>query len=277
VIALALLAVPAPAEITSYSADITLLGDARANYKIELRLADTERLIFAIRGSPTNVKISAPCQIDRALLQTNIFCDMPPDKLTISYTSAERIARRGDYLLFTESLPIPLPARELHVLVRLPVLAAIKEPVQDAISPPATQIGSDGRHVLISWRAQDIEGAFDIQVAFEQAELLAALPALLAVIAAAAVAVFLYFRFQLRRERAELLMPALKPDEQAVYRGLLKHGDGVHQKVLVKESGWSKAKVSKVLKSLAERGLVRLEKIGRTNKVYFGLESKKKP
>lgn len=56
----------------------------------------------------------------------------------------------------------------------------------------------------------------------------------------------------------------------------MKHGNGVNQKIIVNDSGYSKAKVSKVLKSLSERGIIRLDRIGRKNKVYIEKNFEKK-
>ncbi len=50
---------------------------------------------------------------------------------------------------------------------------------------------------------------------------------------------------------------------------MMKHGNGVNQKAVVRDSGYSKAKVSKVLNSLQERGLIKLERLGRSNKIHF--------
>ena len=61
-----------------------------------------------------------------------------------------------------------------------------------------------------------------------------------------------------------------------IYDTIIKHGNGVNQKIIVNDSGYSKAKVSKVLSSLKERGLVRLERIGRKNKVYIERNIEKK-
>jgi uncharacterized membrane protein len=68
----------------------------------------------------------------------------------------------------------------------------------------------------------------------------------------------------------------LKKDEKIIYDAIIKHGNGVNQKIIVKDSGYSKAKVSKVLNSLKERGLIRLERIGRKNKVYIERNIEKK-
>ena len=61
----------------------------------------------------------------------------------------------------------------------------------------------------------------------------------------------------------------LKEDEKKIFESVVKHDPGVNQKIVVKESGYSKAKVSKVLKNLQERGLLKLERIGRSNKVHY--------
>lgn len=77
-----------------------------------------------------------------------------------------------------------------------------------------------------------------------------------------------------RRLSPQLLMPVLKSDEKLVMESVLKHGGTAHQKVIVRESGYSKAKVSKVLKSLADRGVVKLERVGRSNMVHLSRQIK---
>jgi uncharacterized membrane protein len=78
-----------------------------------------------------------------------------------------------------------------------------------------------------------------------------------------------------RRLSPEMMMPMMKSDEKLVMESLLKHGGNVHQKILVRDSDYSKAKVSKVLKSLADRGVVRLERVGRSNMVHLSKQFNK--
>ena len=44
------------------------------------------------------------------------------------------------------------------------------------------------------------------------------------------------------------------------------------QKVLVRETDFSKAKVSRLVKSLSERGVLEVEPMGRTNKIKLKIE-----
>ena len=86
----------------------------------------------------------------------------------------------------------------------------------------------------------------------------------------------LFYQFYYKDKGIKLIFPVLKKDEKLIFNSIMKHGNGVNQKVIVRDSGYSKAKVSKVLKSLSERGLVRLERIGRSNKVYMQKNIEKK-
>ena len=91
------------------------------------------------------------------------------------------------------------------------------------------------------------------------------------------MACFFYFRFYKKQSLTpNIVLPVLKQDEKKVVEGLVRHGSGVNQKLIVSESGYSKAKVSKVIKSLAERGIVRFERQGRSNRIYWSEEFKKK-
>ena len=86
----------------------------------------------------------------------------------------------------------------------------------------------------------------------------------------------LFYQFYYKNKSVKLILPVLKSDEKIIFNTIMKHGSGVNQKVIVRDSGYSKAKVSKVLKSLSERGLIKLERIGRSNKVHIEKNFEKK-
>jgi hypothetical protein len=94
----------------------------------------------------------------------------------------------------------------------------------------------------------------------------------IAVLAVLAVGGFVYRR----KLSPAMVLPVLRPDEKIVMEKLLAHKGQAHQKILVRESLYSKAKVSKVLKSLHERGVVRLERVGRSNQVFLNSNFDKK-
>lgn len=269
-----LLSVPAAAQLNGYDVSIEVQSDGSADYLTTLMLTrPVGTFIFAIPGSPEKVNVSSPaCHIDKALVQTNIICEFAgrSENLTISYTSAERRGHRDNYLVFADSFRIPTPAAQLSVRVKLPPGAMLKEPITDAMEPQGAEISTDGRQLLLSWSAVDVAQQFDVSIAYEQPglSLLVTLAVFIAAVVIAGVVAWKFY-FAKGKEAIKIILPVLKSDEKEVLKGLLKHGSGVNQKIIVKESGYSKAKVSKVLKSLAERGLVKLERTGRTNRIFW--------
>ena len=62
----------------------------------------------------------------------------------------------------------------------------------------------------------------------------------------------------------KIVMEVLDEYEKKVYE-IVKGADKIRQNEIVEKTGFSKARVSRVLKSLAEKKLVKVEKRGRTN------------
>lgn len=274
-------AIPVAADIDTYSVNAVISDSTVAyNTKFDFVKPVTD-MIFSIPGTPEDVSIyPQTCRIDKALLQTNILCNLPLSHFEVNYSSDERINRKSIWggLVWSDNFKIPEPAAKMIVNVQLPAGAALKEPIADAIQPASANISSDGRHILISWSDTNVEKQWSGSIAYERIEIAALLPTLLAIIAVVVAVGVIAYRFYFgigSKEGMKIILPILRKDEKVILDALMKHGSGVNQKIIVKESGYSKAKVSKVLKSLAERGLVKLERTGRSNRIFWGKKIKK--
>lgn len=64
-----------------------------------------------------------------------------------------------------------------------------------------------------------------------------------------------------------MVMKTLKPDERTVVNVLKVHGGTYLQKFIKQETGMSRLKTHRVVFTLSERGIVRVEKKGNTNEV----------
>ena len=101
-----------------------------------------------------------------------------------------------------------------------------------------------------------------------------------AVFLSAIVGVFISYRLLGRSERAQdiaranahVLLQLLKEDERKVVEKLLEHGGQVRQYELVRMTDLGKVKVHRILKSLEDRGVVTIEKIGKVNNVRLRSE-----
>ncbi len=69
------------------------------------------------------------------------------------------------------------------------------------------------------------------------------------------------------KENTSMVLKTLKPDERSIVSVLDAH-DGVYlQKYISKEAGLSRLRTHRVVATLAERGIVQVEKYGNTNQV----------
>jgi uncharacterized membrane protein len=69
------------------------------------------------------------------------------------------------------------------------------------------------------------------------------------------------------KEASAMVLRTLKPDERKVVGVLKIHGGTYIQKFITQEAGLSRLKTHRVVASLAERGIVRVEKQGNSNQV----------
>jgi uncharacterized membrane protein len=73
-------------------------------------------------------------------------------------------------------------------------------------------------------------------------------------------------------DRVKLIMPVLKQDEKTIIDILTKYNGETFQRTLVRESDFSKARVSRLVASLKERGVLDIEPLGRTNKIKLKMK-----
>ena len=210
------------------------------------------------------------CDVEETLYGANLVCDVSGSTVDtrsfeIAFKNKGIISQDGSIRLIEQEFTVPYNSENLVAKIVLPEGMVIQE--DQTYLPAYGTTSSDGRKLEIIWRKENASAEEYIALKVPYEPLPLALPIELIIIVIFLIAVVLYLLN--KRRQAPLIMPILKSDEKAVMKGVLNHGDGVNQKLLVRESGYSKAKVSKVLKSLQERGIITLERIGRGNKVYI--------
>jgi hypothetical protein len=76
-----------------------------------------------------------------------------------------------------------------------------------------------------------------------------------------------YYESDPGKEAGAMVMRTLKPDERKVVGVLKVHGGSYMQKFITRETGLSRLKTHRVVATLAERGIVQVQKKGNTNEV----------
>jgi len=278
-----LLPVLSETQLYQYSVNTEIYNNNTVHYEFNIIFVNHPAQTFSLSiGSPHNIKVnsSADCVVEEGMLGTRIVCNMEASSRTlinIEYDSERYINKRDNYLLFEYPIILTEDVSTLSFLVKLPVGTGLKEPVENSYTPEGALIGSDGRRLIVSWQMQNLQKGerVDFSIAFEKiSEILPItgymfyLPTAI-IISGVVISFGLFYQFYWRGREFKIILPILKKDEKIIFDSIRKHGNGVKQKLIVKDSGYSKAKVSKVLKSLKERGIIKLERIGRSNKVYM--------
>ncbi|MBN1896706.1 MAG: hypothetical protein JW789_03190 [Candidatus Aenigmarchaeota archaeon] len=228
------------------------------------------------------------CDYENDVRSSIISCDffgMAANKTNIKlgFTTKDAVKPQDDKYVFRETFPMIMDTEELFVLLKLPEKSAFSEEViNQSFSPPDGRIFTDGRHMFIVWERTGLESGDSISfsVSFEsvsQGGMLWSFTviAITAVVVGIMVAIGLYMsRGSRKRLPAEVkVLPLLNNEEKKVVDILVKHEGTARQREIVRESDFSKAKVSRLIKNLKERGVIDTEAIsGRENKVILKIK-----
>jgi predicted transcriptional regulator len=176
--------------------------------------------------------------------------------------------------VFKNDIFIPSDVSKFFYEVMLPAGSGLPKD-ESAISPSGYETATDGRRILLFWNRGSLSGGqvFSANIVYEQVSIIQGVllgPYAQILLIGGLIGVGgLVFYLLRKRSMLQIVMPILKDDEKRIFEAIMKHGKVVHQKLIVRDSNYSKAKVSKVLKSLEQRGLVKLERVGRSNKVHM--------
>lgn len=217
-------------------------------------------------------KIDVPCRITGAPEGRNT--------IVIELESANYIEIAGDKNTLASVYEAPFETKSLSASFTLPERAALsEEPPQNSISPRNGEIKTDGKKIFIFWNRQNITAGdiltFSASYTLpEQRESPVNTLLIIPIILVLAVLVWFVVRSRQKSRHASesAAVSVLSKDEKVLFDILKARGGSANQKMLVRESNFSKAKISRLLKDLKERGVIQIEPIsGRENKVLLNL------
>lgn len=222
------------------------------------------------------------CSIQKKSFGSQIECAVSPTfekrMLTLEFDSFDFVKRVDKQFLYKQEFHVPLETKQLSFKAILPEgMFLASEGVFQPYLPIDGEKGSDGRRIFISWRKENLTAgdSFDTQISYESQSDNSQILTLFAggIIGLAAIIVALVFGFWLFYKRfkrnIKIVLPVLKGDEKKIMEMIIRDRGKTNQKLLVRESNFSKARVSKILKSLQERGIIKLEREGRGNNVHL--------
>jgi uncharacterized membrane protein len=276
------------AQIQFYSVDTTLDKANKAFVKQIIVFKNPESSFsFSIFGKIENFQATSnagpvDCTVNSAEVSTiNCKMNLTPEKRTleINYETSDFVKKTENKIYFIADFSIYKDISSTFFAVKLPEGAVIaSKDTTKTVYPENYQTASDGRRIIIQWNLNNLTSKDSLkflkfQVIYEQIQPmfigLSFVQLLVATTFTAIITGFGIYRYLYPRIKKpkEVILSVLDEYERKVIQILASKGGEAKQKTIVKETNLSKAKVSRIVKSLSERGLIEVQRIGRTNRL----------
>ncbi|MEM5828785.1 MAG: MarR family transcriptional regulator [Candidatus Aenigmatarchaeota archaeon] len=274
--------------------DITEDNIARFNATINY-LEDVEMSDFYTLAKIENVRVfkgneEVNCSLEELPLGTSIVCkNIFTKKITYTFSATNLIESGKRLKIFSYQFPITTLINRVDILVKIPLGTVIADEAAleyTGLKPyyPENGVkGSDGRRIFVEWNFENPKLGETIVVSAIYEKILkdeynVSLIYLTTIVIIVFSFAIIFLIIKRKRKDISKFLPILNDAERAIMEVILKSPEVLDQRKIVRATGFSKAKVSRVLKDLEVRGLIRREKVGRTTKIrlIFGREENKK-
>jgi hypothetical protein len=200
-------------------------------------------------------------------------------KLSMFFTVSGAVTRVDQNKILTFSYIPEVDITRFSLSIKLPPQSTLASEVKrkgesiSAVYPSPSRIYSDGERIIVEWveevlKAHESFRIFLMYTGVEKARKDYLLAALLGVLMGFAGA---YYYFSQRSGR-KIARMVLSEDEQKIYDMLLSAGGEILQDDVAKHTGFSRAKISKLVRHLEEKGIIKKEPYRKTNRLLLSKE-----
>jgi len=212
-----------------------------------------------------NLTSNSNCFVDG---QTIYCSNINVSSLNFEFVSTNAISKSEYYRLYDQFI-LPQDVSRVTCIITLPV-GAILANVSNAVFPQKYTTLSNGRNILVYWELENVSAQqpLSFQVFYKPASQggipLSTTIKIIFIVVASLVIFFVSLLRQKQQKREEMILEVLDEYEKKIFDLVREHGR-IKQRKLVELTGFSKARVSRIVRSLARRGLISVEHRGRNN------------
>jgi len=127
--------------------------------------------------------------------------------------------------------------------------------LESAVSPAGYDISTDGKDILITWEFEKVDDEQSFIILYERGLKSGSVLLVFLVVVVAIVWTLVGVSWYYKREKKQIIDGVLSNDEKQIMK-LIEDNKEITQKQVVKDLGYSKAKISKLIRRLEEKGLV---------------------
>lgn len=235
---------------------------------------------FSMVGRMENFKYESNaglinCSLDVgsvSLVNCNMNLTQEKRTIDLGFTTNDYVKILDKKYYFDADFSLNHDINEIFASIKLPVGTGIVAGAQKILFPENVTLISDGRSTIVIWKIDNVRSSQPLrfQILYEQVQPppLFSIRLRYFVIFGATIAILsAYFAYRYLKKPEKLILSVLDEFERKVMDVIVAAGGEVNQKKIVQETNLSKAKVSRVVKSLVNRGIVEVQRMGRTNKI----------
>ncbi len=244
---------------------------------------EIKKINIPISGTISNLETeNGKCQVV-VTVQQILQCEPPSPffvgdwSITTKFKLTDLIKKQGNISQFNFDVPVLWLTKQMSVTLRLPVGYTVSENFVLPLSPAGAFVLLEGRRATIRWNFENIregniipvrvnyESIGPISTIFESVDPLILVIIIVLLVVVVGISAMIYVRVSKKRK---VVLSILNENERMVVNIIQsQQEEKVDQRRIVEQTGFSKAKVSRIIKSLEERGVVDTERIGRKNRV----------
>jgi uncharacterized membrane protein len=240
------------------------------NFDIEVRISNSVALIsYDILTDQSSIHLNLPedaiineiSEKNYSLKDGKLISEVS-DSLQLTYSTSKFIERTSKSY-FTADFKTP-ETDNLNVRLILPEFSVLDS------AYPNPELTSDGKHIILSWKASNIDN-FPAFVIYRE-KIFQWIWMILLVIAVI-IAIFFWIKTKTKvikvgvKPKKESKWIHLLESENSVIKALKENKGEMWQKQIQLKTGFSKAKLSRLIRDLESRGLIKRIPLGNTNKI----------
>jgi predicted transcriptional regulator len=264
--------------LNNWNIDISINEDKSTDWTVTLEYEENvAKSDYFILADVTNIEVFADnlpieCSVSTKI-GTTIICDkIYAKKIVYKFKIQNFIESVQNLFIFKYRFSITQLTDKFSLVVRLPLGTAIveKNKIEGTglrrFEPAWGREGSDGRRIYVEWIIHDpkLGETFDASVIYERIIVIdqpSFIYSIAIIIIAVIIAIIYFIKF---RRTIEDILLVLTENERKIMEIIFKEKT-VDQRKIVKETDFSKAKVSRIIHDLIKRGLIEKRQKGRTN------------
>lgn len=253
----------------NFSITFDINEDMKINEIVQLIFEEEQKfqnVSFLVEGNLISVSVYAnndpiPFLVDKSNKRTKVIAltnSIPYSNITFSFLISDLIFERGNTKQFFIILNLPLNISSRQVKIILPKGFYLEKCYPDCIK------GSDGRRIFAFWNNIS-QQEFPISLIFKKEEFRASyFYFIIAFLAFVLGFLFFYYR---KKSFENFLLPFSEEERKVIL--YLKKNKVCLQNKIEKEFGLSRVKTFRIIRKLEKIGLIKKEKFGRTNKIFW--------